>query len=174
MSKGSLVTTVLMQSYVRELQLAYDIGVADYYLPAKQGTAGPFPVSREVPEIGFDFSDGYTDAELRNIYVERQEESGNRIEPDFFVVLDSYGVDTKTVVLHHHLTMIDKASEEISGKRWITWRILFAHAFTMKAMLGNETHIADEVYMDPENFTGEDGIFRMDDAYRSKGYEYPL
>ena len=154
---------------VRELQLAYDVGIASFYVPALKAVENQFQPSKEIPETDFDLFDGYTDSGLRELYTERQQELGNWVEEDLFVVLDSYGADTKTVVLHNHMPLFDDTSEEEIGRRWLTWRVLFADVGRMIAMLLTEPDIVDLAFMDPENFTGEDGIFRLKEAYRSKG-----
>ena len=112
-----------------------------------------------------------TDAQLYELYDERKGDR-NWIESGLFAVLDRRSAKDRTTVIycfHVDYRDDDGVSEEI-GRRWVKWRVSFADAWIMIAHLTATIEIEENVYMQIDRFTGENGVFDTQEALRQTGY----
>lgn len=109
-----------------------------------------------------------TDVQLRSFLDARRD--GNRwLEGGRFAVLDDRSAEDETVVIHY-LKIDCNDLAEIIGRKWVHWRVTFADSYEMICLLTTSPEIIERVFMSSDKFTGDDGIFRMQDAFREMGY----
>lgn len=137
--------------------------------PARVAEAEQTKANNSVVKVDFDVFENFTDEQLRDIVNDRSRRF-NWVLGGVFVVLDDYGVETKTVDVHLKDPIVDDETEEVTGWRWRSWRVQFDAASLMVMMIDNKREIVEEVYIKKaDRFTGADGIFRMKDAEREYG-----
>ena len=110
-----------------------------------------------------------SEAQLYDLYKERQKASNNWIEPGPFVVLDERSVDRKTVTILDELLKFDDNDVETGTERH-KWRVAFSDATQMIAQLLYSPQIVDDVYKRADRYVDADGVFPVAEAERQEGY----
>ncbi|KAI9883470.1 MAG: hypothetical protein M1823_004760 [Watsoniomyces obsoletus] len=115
--------------------------------------------SETSPDYTVDHFEGTSDAQLRQLFLERFIASGlfPQFDDGYFAVLDERSVRDRTVVFHlHHLA--DPMDEDCHHYVWSSWRVRFEDAYFLAEGLMSLA-VTDEVYVEHgHRFVDEDGI----------------
>lgn len=107
--------------------------------------------------------EGFSDSELRRLFMEHYKHGFGFLPQEAFAVLDERGAQDKTVVIH----LWDEDIDDEALSTWRSWRVRFVDAEETVDGLEGSMEMFEAIFLDSDQFTGDDGIFDFQKAKKS-------